>query len=116
VDARVWMVHGYSGARRGIRGRLSLDSDTLRFVPEVGQRGVEMTFPLERVAKVDQAFQSPVLELELSSGDVSEVLFYFSEPPFMYGRGTLVTLALADGLLHGEISRWVEAISAASGG
>ena len=61
----VWMIHAYTGARTGVRGRLSFEPDRLRFEPDAGQRGGQVELPLSDIGSVQVPVGSPVLELEL---------------------------------------------------
>jgi hypothetical protein len=58
---------------------------------------------------------SPVLELEILSHALGEVLFYFVEPPFLYGRSTQFTLAVANAIIRDEVLAWKAAIRQAQG-
>jgi hypothetical protein len=106
----VWMIHAYTGARTGVRGRLSFEPDRLRFEPDAGQRGGQVELPLSDIGSVQVPVGSPVLELELFAHPLGEVLFYFVEPPFMYARQTQFTLAAANAIIRDEVLAWESAI------
>jgi hypothetical protein len=111
----VWMIHAYTGARTGVRGQLSFDGDNLRFQPHPGQRGGEVEVALSDIGSVKVPFGSPVLQLEFLTHPLGEVLFYFVETPFMYGRPTQFTLATANAIIRDDILAWESAIRQAQG-
>jgi hypothetical protein len=110
------MVHPFTGARQGVRGSLALVESVLTFHPDPGKRGGEVVIPLDRIQDAHHTDRSPVLRLDVdrSAAGVTEILFYFVEPPFLFGKGAVFTLALADGILHDQIEEWVDAIRGAA--
>jgi hypothetical protein len=115
ITSTVWMIHRFTNPRTGVRGNLSLDEDVLRFEPAKG--GAPTSVRVEDVVKVDRVAGSPVLILGLEqSHRVPEILFYFVEPPYMFGKPAKITLRVADSFLHDEVSEWVRAIEAAREG
>jgi len=116
LQSTVWMIHAYTGARTGVRGQLSFDGDNVRFEPDPGQRGGKVEVALSDIGSVRVPVGSPVLELELLSHPLGEVLFYFVEPPFMYGRPTQFTLTTANAIIRDDVLAWESAIRHAQEG
>jgi hypothetical protein len=112
ISTTVWMIHRFTNPRTGVRGNLTLDEGVLRFVPASG--GAPTSIRVEDVEEVDRVAASPVMTLRLGpSHRLPEILFYFVEPPYMFGKSTKITLRVADAFLHDEVSEWVQAIEGA---
>jgi len=97
-----------SNPRKGVRGTLNLEGDTLRFTPAAtGHIGFRVA-PNEVVA-ARKAPSSPVIELHLSSYP-KEVLLYFAEPSSSLDWTSLYDLAFADVFLGDAVKQWLWAI------
>ena len=104
----VWAMTPTSNPRKGVRGTLNLEGDTLRFTPAAtGHIGFRVA-PNEVVA-ARKAPSSPVIELHLSSYP-KEVLLYFAEPSSSLDWTSLYDLAFADVFLGDAVKQWLWAI------
>jgi hypothetical protein len=114
LTSTVWMIHRFTNPRTGVRGNLTLDEGVLRFQP--GKGGAPTSVRVEDIVEVDRVAASPVLTLHLvPTHRLPEILFYFVEPPYMFGKPTKITLRVADAFLHEEVDEWVHAIETAQG-
>jgi hypothetical protein len=93
-----------------VRGRLSIEGDRLVFRHDPGQPAHELDVDFGDIGSVSSPPGAPVMEIELIGRELPEVLFYFYEPPFMFGRQSQFKLAAANVFLRDEVDAWVDAL------